>query len=358
MGAEEAQIVFDRRASDVTVDGAALDGPIGAASDTEASITLTGLAPDTEHRVEIRLNGATRPLSFRTLKRPPGAVLARVATMNDLHLGLDEFGLVKGMRDRRPGVDLTAKRCARAALDAATRWGADTMVLKGDVVHRSDPEEWSQLDELLADVSVPVHLMMGNHEAASDRHSTSSEAHRRLGNDPEPALRTLDVPGLKVLLADTTTPGTHDGQIQRVGEPLGAALADGRPALVLHHHQLHSWITGNTYPRGVHGPSVRRLLRQIARTNSNVVFASGHTHRHRLRTHHGVVMAELGSTKDYPGTWCGYTVYEGGLVQTVHRVADREALYWTDLTSAAVGGVWGWWSPGRRRDRCFSLSWT
>ena len=42
------------------------------------------------------------------------------------------------------------------------------------------------------------------------------------------------------------------------------------------------------------------------------------------------MVTEVGSTKDHPGTWAGYLVYEGGIVQTVRRIMDPTALAWTE----------------------------
>ena len=65
----------------------------------------------------------------------------------------------------------------------------------------------------------------------------------------------------------------------------------------------------------------------------------------------------MGSTKDYPGQWAGYSVYEGGIRQAVFRVATDAAIAWTEMTRRAMAGVWGWWSPGRLADRCWTLEW-
>lgn len=69
-------------------------------------------------------------------------------------------------------------------------------------------------------------------------------------------------------------------------------------------------------------------------------------------------MTEVASTKDFPGVWAGYTVYEGGLTQTVRRSLDPDAMRWTEYTRRAVGGVWGLWSVGTLADRCLVLDWS
>jgi hypothetical protein len=87
------------------------------------------------------------------------------------------------------------------------------------------------------------------------------------------------------------------------------------------------------------------------------MMSSGHTHRHR-RHHHGpIVVTETGSTKDYPGTWTGYAVHEGGIRQVTRRVTEPDAIAWTEHTRWAMAGWWGEWSPGPRSHRCFTHVW-
>ena len=85
--------------------------------------------------------------------------------------------------------------------------------------------------------------------------------------------------------------------------------------------------------------------------------STGHSHRHRRHRRFGINVTEVGSTKDFPGTWTGYAVHEGGIRQVVRRISDPTCLPWLDHTARAGGGFWGVWSPGELEDRCFSLAW-
>ena len=84
---------------------------------------------------------------------------------------------------------------------------------------------------------------------------------------------------------------------------------------------------------------------------------SGHTHRHRRRRHGTAVITEVGSPKDFPGTWAGYVVHEGGIRQVVRRIARPDVLRWTERSAAAAFGLWCRWSPGTLDDRCFAHTW-
>jgi hypothetical protein len=70
-----------------------------------------------------------------------------------------------------------------------------------------------------------------------------------------------------------------------------------------------------------------------------------------------VLVTEVGSVKDHPGTWAGYVVHEGGIRQVVRRVMAPDVLGWTEATKRALFGVWGRWSPGSLDDRCISHPW-
>jgi hypothetical protein len=59
--------------------------------------------------------------------------------------------------------------------------------------------------------------------------------------------------------------------------------------------------------------------------------------------------------KDFPGAWAEYRVYEGGILQIVHRISSAEALAWTERTRAMFGGLYPSYSMGTIDDRCFAI---
>lgn len=360
VGASDAQIVWTRPAGTVRVIGT--DGATGEAAHrtveaggSPGAIVIDGLEPASTTTVTIEADGIGVDRMVTTLRRPGGVELGRFATLNDLHLGLHTFGVTR--RITEPGaIDCTSMRCATAAFAEAVDWGAQAIFLKGDIVHLGRAPEWEMLAELMRSSPVPVHATFGNHEAAHRRHDHSRSQFERLGAANIP-VQVVEMPGLRVVLVDTSTPDRHTGRIAHVHDDLVSLAGDGVPMLVLHHHQLHATPWPPVYPKGINGRSVRALTTAIAERNPNVVFASGHTHRHRRRELAGLTAAELGSSKDYPGTWCGYVIHEEGLIQTVRRIAAPDAIAWTERTGRALGGWWSHWSPGRIEDRCFTVTW-
>jgi hypothetical protein len=124
----------------------------------------------------------------------------------------------------------------------------------------------------------------------------------------------------------------------------------------MHHYpQRFRWPT--MYPDGIPGPTASAFLDALAEANAATLVLTGHSHRHR-RHHHGpLTVAEVGSTKDYPGCWAGYAVHEGGIRQVTMRVMAPSAMAWTAQGRRVLGGVWAVWGPGVRSHRCFTHVW-
>ena len=295
--------------------------------------------------------------SVTTLAPPPGRELFRFATMNDLHLGETKFGLLRTIHEHG-AAEPSADRCARAAVDEALAWGAQTIVVKGDLVAKGVAEEWDAAGALIASIPVPVHVLYGNHELHRpevegapylDRHGVT------VVDEPT----AIDVPGLRIVPVPTAVRHGGHGEVLPRARELTADLVRSAPgaAFVAMHHDPQRFRVPNAWPPGIPGPQARPLLDGIAAANPATMIASGHSHRHRRHRHGPLVIAEIGSTKDFPGTWAGYAVHEGGIRQVVYRVARPDAIAWTERTSRAVFGIWGRWSPGLRSHRCFSHPW-
>jgi predicted phosphodiesterase len=325
------------------------------------ALVVDGLAPDTPFTAVVeapRLRRGGVVLAGRTLPAPPGPERFRIATISDVHLGAERFGLSKRMRERgRPEVPHPL-RCGRAAVAEARHWGAALLLVKGDLVDEGHPEEWDHAEELLGGAGIPAEMVPGNHEVKPKRTM-----------DPPPSVgggvveivrgvRVLDVPGIRVVLVDSTVHERGHGRVRHTAdEVVDAARAADGPVLVAMHHHPQQYALPWFWPPGTPGRQARRFLRALGEANPDVVLTSGHTHRNRRHRWHGVTIAEVCATKDYPGAWAGYVVHDGGITQTVRRIAAPEAIAWTEYTRRAVLGVWGRWSPGRMPDRCFTQVW-
>jgi Icc protein len=309
-----------------------------------------GLAPATEHE----LHG----LLVRTLPRPPGELLARVATVNDVHFGEIECGKLHGhdegpIQRREPGEEPYPELMNRAAAAEIAAVAPDAVIAKGDLTTVGDDAEFAAFEACYRTVfGDRLHSVRGNHdaEAGGDRYSGD---------------RWIEVPGLTIGLLDTVrpteTPGRlTDRQLAELDERLGATPG---PVLILGHHQQY---VDGPYDDAHRSPDYFGLdpvasdaLDELCVRHRHVIgYAAGHTHRHRVRpmSRSGVPSIEIGCVKDFPGTWAEYRVYEGGVMQVVHRVSDPEALAWSDrcrVLYSDFGIDYETYALGSLAERCF-----
>jgi Icc protein len=323
---------------------------------------LGGLAPSTTYDVWSQVPGAPRCTYGRitTLAPPPGPELYRLATVSDLHVGERSFGMAGAIRDVHApsdGVEPYPVRAARAALDEARAWGAGTVVVKGDLTATSRPAQFRTVAALLRDSGMDPLVQLGNH----DRRRTVDVAGLLAGIPVATGGRPLvhDLPGVRLVVGDS--PSATDRRGHLGAEQIGriAAAASGAPGAVVValHHPPERWSVPTSYPPGLVQPDSRRLLAALRGANPATLIIAGHTHRNRTYRIGGQLIAEVGSTKDFPGGWAGYAVHEGGIRQVVRRTARPDVIAWTAATATSLGGIWGWWSPGTIADRCWSHAW-
>jgi 3',5'-cyclic AMP phosphodiesterase CpdA len=315
------------------------------------AVDVHGLVANTTQEVAVE----GQRLSVTTLAPPPGARLSRVATLSDLHLGVTHHF---GIREDDAALTPFALRCARAAVAEALAWGADAIVFKGDLTQHARRDEWEQLGALLDEIPVPVGVLIGNHDL---RHAPGADDARKalasLGR-PFSEVTSIDLPGARIVLADSTVAGREIGGLDRVrADAVSQVASASGPAIVMVHHHLEGAPVPIGYPIGVPRGSAGRFVRALRDANPAIFITSGHSHRNRARTLHGVPVTQVGSVKDYPGVWAGYAIHEGGVRQVVRRVAAPDCLAWTERTAEALHGLWGRWTRGRLADRCLVHVW-
>ena len=73
----------------------------------------------------------------------------------------------------------------------------------------------------------------------------------------------------------------------------------------------------------------------------------------------GVPCIEVGCVKDFPGTWAEYRVFEGGVLQVVHRISSPEALEWSErcrVLYSDFGLDYTAYALATLADRCFAIA--
>lgn len=310
---------------------------------------MEGLEPDHEYEFE--------GTSFRTLARPAGELLSTIATVNDVHFGETECGVIEGLDvgpilRSRPGSDPYPEVMNRAAVAEIEALGPDLVVAKGDLTTNGVEEEYAAFVACYAGAFGErlVHVR-GNHDAHGGLDLAACPTTERV------------LPGVTVAVLDTVVPGSHSGRV--TGEQLAwldelGSRAD-RPVLVFGHH--HPWAPGSrSRPAeyfGINPDDSERLVDVVARRPSLCGYFAGHTHRNRVRrfpSTHGVPWVEVACVKDFPGTWAEYRVFEGGVLQVHRRIASPDALAWSEACRAMIGGLYADYAFGELDDRCFVIA--
>ena len=363
-----------------------LDGELRARSETDAAtrlVRIEGLDPDTEYALTIEVDGAARPPAdryfperIRTLASPRARRTATFATLNDLHFGEPRFG-GKLTADHEYGDAAEGFPLIRAEDTEVPYWrvmnddaiaeinaaNVDAVVVKGDIADRGLPEQFGFAREAFAKIRAPHHAFLGNHDYYG-RHNGAGEVdgYALLGQAPAP--RTVELGGWRLVLLETAEPGDHHGvfhddRLQWLAATLDETREAGVPTLLLMHHQPVPPEKRDSYPNSIgmlpeHSLPFFDLIGANPQVKGVLI---GHTHRNRVRRYRASGAApfvEVNCTKDYPGGWAHYELYDdGSFRQEVRRTSSARALAHSTRCRDCFRGLYRDFSLGTLGERSF-----
>ncbi|TMK60702.1 MAG: hypothetical protein E6G60_12820 [Actinobacteria bacterium] len=323
---------------------------------------ITGLEPDTTYTLAVE--GAEPheylPAEVRTLAQPRGRLVATLATVNDVHFGEQECGHLGAPHEdigpffrSAPGDPPYPLTMNRAVIDEIRRLDPDVVVAKGDLTAYGGEDEYASFLDAYGVFGNRLAHVRGNHDAMQDP---------ELGLEGAPYVVALD--GVTLAVVDTVIPGTDTGQLSadQVHWLDEVAATTSGPVLVFGHHQLWNLESAEREARyfGINPDDSDALAAVVSRHDNIAGYFAGHTHRNRVRRFdrvRGVPFVEVACTKDYPGAWAEYRIYEGGYTQLVRRVtSDPAAFAWAETTRAMFLGLYGDYALGPLHWRCFTES--
>ena len=306
------------------------------------------LEPDTTYELD--------GFVFRTLPRPPGELLCRFGTVNDVHFGEVEAGIIEGMElgptfSSGPGDEPYPEMMNRHAVADLVAADLDAVVVKGDLTSRgTEDEHQAFLDCYEPALGDRLHYVRGNHESYHGLHVGPATPF------------AVELPGVTVAVVDTSLDGRPNGGLD--GEQLAwlrdLAVGTAGPVLVAGHHHCWNPESGSRPDDyfGIDPDDSERLIEVVAAHPNLVGYVAGHTHRNRVRRFSAtrdVPFVEVASVKEFPGVWAEYRVFEGGILQIVRRISHPDALAWGDRTRAMYGGMFEAYAFGELADRCFAF---
>jgi predicted phosphodiesterase len=307
----------------------------------------------------LRVDGAPSsdllPAIVTTLDAPPGRHLTTIATANDVHFGEVECGLLGTPEEvgpsfrAEPGDDPYPEVMNRGAIAEIEALDPAAVVVKGDLTNLGTEEEYDAFLRAYTRLGPRMHHVRGNHDAMISASIAATGPF------------AVELPGATLAVLDTVLPGDERGRISESQLTWldDLAASSTKPVLVFGHH--HPWdpnsaTRSETY-FGINPDDSDALCALISRREAVAGYFAGHTHRTRVRRFvqaRNVPIVEIACVKDYPGAWAEYRIHEGGYTQLTRRVAQPDAMAWTEKTRGMFAGLYRDYALGGLADRCFT----
>ncbi len=295
-------------------------------------------------------------LRIRTLLRPPGELLCKFATVNDLHLGELTAGLIegiseiKGMSSSNEEMPYT-KLMSKQAVEEISQINPAVVLAKGDLTSSASDSEFNEFMNLYKTAFQDrLYFTMGNHDAKLEANFSCE------------SVQCIDISGLRILLIDTSIKERYNGQISNANLDAISDLSQQSktPVLIFGHHNIwnpSSRVRPESY-FGVNPTDSEKFVTLMADIDNIKGYFAGHTHRNRVRRFESTddkPYVEVAALKDFPGSWAEYRVYEGGVLQIHRRLSSEACLSWSDRCRNLYGGRYAQYSFGEIEDRCFRV---
>lgn len=361
-----------------------VEGEIRAVSEGPAGtrhVRVGDLAPATAYRIAIETPGgapASRdryfPAAVTTLPAPRAARVGSFGTLNDLHFGEPRFGgvlLEDGETLDQPGLEVVRESDTEVpywrfmnedAIREINEEGVDLAVIKGDIADVGRRDQFEAAARAFSAFRMPHHAFLGNHDYYGLLTGDVVDGYALLGQPRAP--RSLDLGGWRLVLLETAHPGEHHGvfaddRLRWLAGALEETRERSLPTLLFMHHHPVPPEHADSYPNtiGINPLHSLRLFELIGRHPQVKGVLIGHTHRNRVRRYAAAgstPFIEVNCTKDYPGGWAHYRLFEdGSFRQEARRTASERALEHSTRCRDLFGGGYRHFALGALEARSF-----
>ncbi len=323
-----------------------------------------GLVAGAAYKFQISAGGGTvYKGAFDTLKKPGGRFRFRFATINDIHVGEEIYGLIilPGLKwlPLTPGLKLDIdgvpfwQYTNEAVVRELNELELDFIIVKGDLVTDHTERNIRRSKEIMDSLEHPYYIIRGNH----DRAGGMREDYFRNTFGVRDGWQSFEHKGCGFLLLDCIHPksGYTTFPVAELEwfEKEMKRMAHMPVFVYLHNPPL----------RSIERSFVNRVGRFLGiidahPTVAGVFYAHTHANKRILRRGGGktVPFVETAATMDYPGGYNIYDVYSGGYIQTCVRPHDKRCSRWFELCEKAYYGLAAARLFGKISDRNFTWS--
>jgi 3',5'-cyclic AMP phosphodiesterase CpdA len=208
--------------------------------------------------------------------------MLKFVVLSDLHL-VKEGALSHGL-------DTTDRLRAGVAAVNARHADADFCVLAGDLADLGEVEAYGRLKDCLADLRVPLHITIGNHDDRDTFLAVFGAAHAAETGFVD---RVIDAGGQRVILLDSAVTGQHGGRLEPAQlDWLAARLAEvpNTPVIVILHHHANPLYTRVDQIMLENGPALVAVLKTHPQVRQVI---AGHVHYTSTALWHGIPFTTL-----------------------------------------------------------------
>ncbi|HTN81055.1 MAG TPA: metallophosphoesterase, partial [Acidimicrobiales bacterium] len=240
--------------------------------DGDAVHRYDDLAADSDHTL--------MGVEVRTLVRPGGDLLCKFATVNDVHFGETECGVLDGLESgpvftAEPGDPPYPEMMNEGAIGEIARIDPVAVIVKGDLTADGKDDEYAAfLEHYEGAFGDRLHTVRGNHDGYRGQTYESGDTE-------------IVMPGVRVLLLDTVIPFGTTGRVtpEQIEWIDDLAATSDRPVMLMGHHHPWSPDSQKRSPDyfGINPDDSEALVGAVARHPVILGYFAGHTHRNRVR---------------------------------------------------------------------------